>query len=91
MEPDRNKASVIDELRILEAMLQAINEREKVFAAIETSETHEEALAALGQVLGIGEIRARAVLDMQARRWTHGEARKLEAQIAVRRSEPELL
>lgn len=81
------REQLLQKVQILEALAQAVNRHDEVFAAIEASETHEEALAAVGQVLGIGEIQSRAVLDMQARRWTQGEVRKIAAQIAVRRSE----
>lgn len=90
METERRE-QLLQQVQILEALAQAIDKRGEVFDAIEASETHEEALTAVGQILGIGEIRSRAVLDMQARRWTQGEARKIAAQIAVRRSELESL
>lgn len=86
METERRE-QLLRQVHILEALAQAIDRRGEVFAAIETSQTHQEALAAVGQVLGVAEIQSRAILDMQARRWTQGEARKITAQIAAGRSE----
>lgn len=86
METERRE-QLLQQVHILEALAQAIDRRGEVFAAIEASETHEEALVAVGQVLGIGEIQSRAILDMQARRWTQGEVRKITAQIAAGRAE----
>ena len=77
------------ELQILEALAQATERREEVFAAIAPAETQDEARAAVAKLLGVGEIRARAVLDMQARRWTQGEQRKITDHIAVLRAELE--
>ncbi|RAX47968.1 DNA gyrase subunit A [Arthrobacter sp. AQ5-05] len=77
------------ELHILEAMVQAIERREEVFAAIESAETHDEAYDAVAKLLGMDGLQARAVLDMQARRWTQGERRKITDHIAVLRAEPE--
>jgi DNA gyrase/topoisomerase IV subunit A len=78
-----------DELQLLEAMVQANDRREEVFSAIETSETPDEARAAVAKLLGVGEILARAVLDMQARRWTQGERRKITDHLAMLRAELE--
>lgn len=77
------------ELQILEAVVQALERREEVFAAIEGAETQDEARAAVAKLLGVGEMEARAVLDMQARRWTQGERRKITDHIAVLRAELE--
>ncbi|NKG20175.1 DNA gyrase subunit A [Paeniglutamicibacter terrestris] len=78
-----------DELQLLEAMMQAIDRREEVFAAIETSETQDEARAAVAKLLGVEEILARAVLDMQARRWAQGERRTITDQLAMLRAKLE--
>ncbi|GAA1882009.1 hypothetical protein GCM10009715_30560 [Paeniglutamicibacter psychrophenolicus] len=88
MEPDPHDKTRA-ELQILEAIVQAFDRREEVFAAIAPAETHEEACAAVEKLLGVGEMEARAVLDMQARRWAQGEQRKITDHIAVLRAELE--
>ena len=77
------------ELHILEAMVQAFERREEVFSAIEAAQTQDEARTAVAKLLGMDELQARAVLDMQARRWTQGERRIITDHIAVLRSELE--
>ncbi|MFL4472981.1 DNA gyrase subunit A [Paeniglutamicibacter sp. MACA_103] len=86
MDPRNNTRA---ELQILEAIVQAIDRRAELFTAIEATQTHDEAIAAAAKLLGVGEIQARAVLDMQARRWTQGELRKITDHIAVLRAELE--
>ena len=78
-----------EELQLLEALAQAFGRREEVFAAIESAETPDEARDAEAKLLGMDELQARAVLDMQARRWTQGEQRKIVDHIAVLRAELE--
>lgn len=66
---------------MLEVMLQAINRREEVFRAIESSRTDDEARKAVAELPRVGDIRARLVLDMQARRWTLENRNVLSGQI----------
>ena len=88
MEQDRHDKARA-ELHILEAVAQAIERREEVFSAIEAAQTQDKARTALAKLLGMDEIQAYAVLDMQARRWMQGEQRKVVERIAVLRSELE--
>ncbi|ASN37659.1 DNA gyrase subunit A [Arthrobacter sp. 7749] len=80
-----------DELQLLEAMVQAINRREEVFRVIESSRTDGEAQEAVAELLGVGAIRARLVLDMQARRWTLENRNILSRQIERLRAESDSL
>lgn len=88
MEPNRCEYT-LEVLKILEALVQAIDRREEVFTAIESAETAEEASRVLETILNVEESPARAVLDMQARRWTQGERRKIVDHIKVLRTELE--
>ena len=65
-----------EELLILEALLQAMDRRGEVFQAIEDSEDVDEAIQRVGQLLGVGALESRAVLDLQARRLTRDQRRK---------------
>lgn len=56
-----------------EALVNAIDRREEVFQMIEDSEDVDEAIRRVGQLLGVGELGSRAVLDLQARRFTRDQ------------------
>lgn len=88
MEPNRRE-NTLEKLKILEALVQAIDRREEVFTAIESAETVEEASHVLETLLNVEESPARAVLDMQARRWTQSERRKIVDHIEEVRTELE--
>ncbi|MFC9770594.1 MULTISPECIES: DNA gyrase subunit A [unclassified Pseudarthrobacter] len=62
-----------EELMILEALVQAMDRRDDVFQVIEDSEDVDEAIRRVGQLLGVGTVASRAVLDLQARRFTRGQ------------------
>lgn len=76
---------------MLEVMLQAINRREEVFRAIESSRTDDEAREAVAELLRVGDIRARLVLDMQARRWNLENRNILSGQIQQLQAELDFL
>ena len=59
-----------EELMILEALMQAMDRRDEVFQVIEDSGDVDEAIRRVGQLLGVGAVDSRAVLDMQARSFT---------------------
>jgi len=59
-----------EELMILEALVQAMDRRDELFQVIEDSEDVDEAIRRVGQLLGVGTVGSRAVLDLQARRFT---------------------
>ncbi|WP_262106160.1 hypothetical protein [Arthrobacter sp. Marseille-P9274] len=49
---------------ILESLLRAMDRRDEVFQVIEDSEDMAEAMRRVGELLGVGEVRSRAVLDL---------------------------
>ncbi|WP_235563957.1 hypothetical protein [Arthrobacter sp. Soil763] len=49
----------------LDALLRAMDRRDEVFRMIEDSENEDEARRRVGQLLGVGELGSRAVLDLQ--------------------------
>ena len=59
-----------EELMILEALVQAMDRRDELFQVIEDSEDVDEAIRRVGHLLGVGTVGSRAVLDLQARRFT---------------------
>lgn len=61
------------QLMVHEALVQAMDRRNEVFQVIEDSEDVEEAIRRVGQLLGVGELGSRAVLDLQARRFTRNQ------------------
>ncbi|PQZ90297.1 DNA gyrase subunit A [Arthrobacter sp. MYb227] len=87
MTPEEELQNQRETLMILEVIIQAIDRHEEVFQAIENTESHVEALAALKELLGVGDMRARVVLDMQVRRFTVSERRNVEEQISLLKQE----
>ncbi|MDP9999048.1 DNA gyrase subunit A [Pseudarthrobacter sulfonivorans] len=65
-----------EELMILEALMQAMDRRDEVFQVIEDSEDVDEAIRRVGQLLGVGALGSRAVLDLQARRFTRDQRQR---------------
>jgi DNA gyrase/topoisomerase IV subunit A len=75
-----------EELMILEALVQAMDRRDEVFQVIEDSEDMDEATRRVGQLLGVGQMRSRAVLDLQARRFTRDQRQAIASYLEELRS-----
>lgn len=56
-----------------EALVKAMDRRDEVFQVVEDSENLDEAIQRVGQLLGLGELGSRVVLDMQVRRFTRDQ------------------
>lgn len=65
------------QLMIVEALVEAMNQRDEVFRVIDESEDVDEAIHRVGQLLGVEEGPSRAVLDLQARRFTRDQRQAL--------------
>jgi DNA gyrase/topoisomerase IV subunit A len=65
-----------EELMILEALMQAMDRRDEVFQVIEDSGDVDEAIRRVGQLLGVGAVGSRAILDLQARSFTRRQRRR---------------
>lgn len=70
---------------ILDALVQAMDRRDEVFQMIEDSEDGDEAIRRVGQLLG-GRVGSRAVLDLQARRFTRDQRHALASHAEELRS-----
>lgn len=70
---DEDERHARDELAILDALVRAIERRDEVFQVVDESENVDEAIRRLGQLLGIGPVGSRAVLDLQVRRFTRDQ------------------
>ncbi|WP_148076996.1 DNA gyrase subunit A [Nocardioides aurantiacus] len=66
-----------ERLTLLDALIAATSRRDEVFAVLSRSEDPERAVSELRQLLSIEEIPARAIVDLQLRRFTSGERQKL--------------
>jgi DNA gyrase subunit A len=77
--PDNDTARHRERARILQALVQAIDQSEEVRALIAGSESADAAEAALMRLLGVDKVQARAVLDMQ---WRNLAARQRQQLIA---------
>ncbi|MFJ5696584.1 DNA gyrase subunit A [Arthrobacter sp. NPDC093139] len=83
---DEDERQTRQELMILYALVQAMDRRNEVFQTIEDSEGRDEAIRRLGQLLGVGELGSRAVLDLQARRFTRDQRQALASRAEELRS-----
>lgn len=63
-----------------------MDRRDEVFQMIEDSEDGDEAIRRVGQVLGVGELGSRAVLDLQARRFSRDQRQALASRAEELRS-----
>ncbi|WP_395403767.1 DNA gyrase subunit A [Arthrobacter sp. UC242_113] len=83
---DEDERQTRQELMILDALIQAMDRRDEVFQIIEDSEEVDEAIRRVGYLLGVGELGSRAVLGLQARRFTRGQRRALASRAEELRS-----
>lgn len=67
---------------LLEAIVRGINHREEVFACIQDATSTDAAAVAVHKLLGVSEHGARAILDMQVRRFTDAEREKMTTRLA---------
>lgn len=71
---------------ILEALERAVDRRDEVFQVIDDSEDADEAIRRVGQLLDVGAIGSRAVLDLQVRRFTRDQRQIIVSRAAELRS-----
>ncbi|MGP0223297.1 MULTISPECIES: DNA gyrase subunit A [unclassified Paenarthrobacter] len=83
---DQFERQTREELVILEALMQAIDRRDEVFQTIEDSEDVNEATRRVAQLLGVETVASRAVLDVQARRFTRDQRQRSAFRAAELRS-----
>lgn len=69
-----------DTLRIVGAIVKAMDRREEVFHVVEDSEDPDEAIRRLMELLELDEMSCRAILDTQVSRFTREQRRALAAQ-----------
>jgi DNA gyrase/topoisomerase IV subunit A len=81
-----DERQIREELMVLDALVQAMNRRDEVFQMIEDSEGKDEAIRRVGQLLGVGELGSRAVLDLQARRFTRDQRQAIASRAEELRS-----
>ena len=70
-------ASLEGQFEIYEALGQALDRRTEVFSAVEGAETVGDAISNLRALLGVSEVGALALLDMQFRRLPRDERSKI--------------
>ncbi|MBD1544459.1 DNA gyrase subunit A [Arthrobacter sp. IA7] len=83
---DEDERRTRQELMIVDALVRAMDRRDEVFRVIEDSEDVDEARRRVGQLLGVGELGSRAVLDLQARRLTRDQRRAIASRAEELRS-----
>jgi DNA gyrase/topoisomerase IV subunit A len=70
---DEDERQMRQQLMLHEALVKAMDRRDEVFQVVEDSENLDEAIQRVGQLLGLGELGSRVVLDMQVRRFTRDQ------------------
>ncbi|MFC9352027.1 DNA gyrase subunit A [Arthrobacter sp. NPDC057013] len=83
---DADERQIRQELMIMDALLQAMDRRDEVFQMIEDSEDMDEAIGRVGGLLNVGELGSRAVLDLQARRFTREQRQAIASRAEELRS-----
>jgi DNA gyrase/topoisomerase IV subunit A len=83
---DEDERQTRQELMIVEALVQAVDRRDEVFQVIEDSEDRDQAIRRVGQLLGVGELGSRAVLDLQVRRFTRDQRQAIASHAEELRS-----
>ena len=83
---DEDERRTRDELMVLEAMVKAMDRRDEVFQVIDDAEDEDEARRRLGQLLGVGELGSRVILDLQVRRFIRGQRQALVSRAEELRS-----
>lgn len=83
---DEDERQTRDQLMILEALVQAMDRRDEVFQVIDDSEDVDEAIRRVGQLLGVGALGSRAVLDLQVRRFTRDQRQAIASHAEELRS-----
>jgi DNA gyrase/topoisomerase IV subunit A len=83
---DEDERQTREQLMIHEALVQAMDRRDEVFQEIEDSEDMDEAIRRVGQLLGVGELGSRFVLDMQVRRFTRDQRQAIASRTEELRS-----
>jgi DNA gyrase/topoisomerase IV subunit A len=83
---DEDERHTRDELAILEALVRAMDRRDEVFQVIDDSENVDEAIRRVGQLLDVGAVSSRAVVDLQVRRFTRDQRRAIASRAGELRS-----
>jgi DNA gyrase/topoisomerase IV subunit A len=73
-------------LVILEALLRALDRRDEVFREIDDSKNVDEAIRRVSQLLDVGAVGGRAVLDLQVRRFTQDQRQRIVSRAEELRS-----
>jgi DNA gyrase/topoisomerase IV subunit A len=83
---DESERHARDELVILEALLRALDRRDEVFREIDDSKNVDEAIRRVSQLLDVGAVGGRAVLDLQVRRFTQDQRQRIVSRAEELRS-----
>jgi DNA gyrase/topoisomerase IV subunit A len=83
---DEDERHTRDELAIVEALVRAMDRRDEVFHVIDDSENVDEAIRRVGQLLDVGAVSSRALIDLQVRRFTRDQRRAIASRAGELRS-----
>lgn len=80
-----NREQWAQRARILEAVSSAIARRDEVMGVVSSADSPEAARCALIDLLAIDEVGARAILELQLRRFTLSTKAQIEAELSEHR------
>lgn len=76
-------------LHVMEGLLLALTERATVLDVLDAASSVDDAIVRLGQRLGLDEVQATAVTDMQLRRLVPSEVARIEQEVRFCREQRE--
>jgi DNA gyrase/topoisomerase IV subunit A len=80
---DREREAAQQRLQVLELVEAALGRRDEVFAVVDAAADEDEAEQRIRELFEVQEpYIARAVLDLQVRRWTRSQRERIAAQVA---------
>jgi DNA gyrase subunit A len=86
-EGEDRRRQVSESLAMYEALVMAMERRREVFEVVEAASDPDAAIAGVQRLLNVNEVEARAVLDVQLRRFTaRDRARVVEERDRLRTS-----
>lgn len=78
----QRRESLESSARLLRALVTGIDHRDEVFACIKDAPSLDAAATSAHKRLGVSEDGARAILDLQVRRFSDAEREKITAHLA---------
>lgn len=80
---DETRQNLVDRVEIVSAVMKAVENREQLFrVCADVSGEIDEAITALAQAFDVGRVPARAILELQVRRFTPASVDQIRDELA---------